>query len=344
MPSALPLAAAAIAGLAAITGAVLVARRYGAAMAAARAAVADGSRVAPLDAGPVEYAEAGSGPALLSIHGAGGGFDQGLAIAAQLVGEGVRVVAPSRFGYLRTPVPAAGDPRAQVDAQVDAQADAHAALLDHLGIDRAIVLGLSAGARSAVAFAVRHPQRVAALILAVPALHAPESPVAVDPTGGSRLAFAVVKAGGDLFWWALRGLAPSLVVRFVGVPPDVLAAADGAERARIAATIAAVAPLSARAEGIRIDSAYVPHDMPVERIAAPTLVITARDDHFNTLPAASRAAAGIRGARLMVFESGGHLLVGRTGEARAATRGFLAAHGLLEEDRTGDASGSSGRT
>ncbi|MCP6151312.1 alpha/beta fold hydrolase, partial [Klebsiella pneumoniae] len=89
---------------------------------------------------------------------------------------------------------------------------------DHLGIDRAIVLGLSAGARSAVAFAVRHPQRVAALILAVPALHAPESPVAADPTGGSRLAFAVVKAGGDFFWWALRGLAPSLVVRFVGVP------------------------------------------------------------------------------------------------------------------------------
>lgn len=337
MPIGLPLAAAAIVGLAAIGAGVLVARRYGAAMASARAAVAGDSRVAALPAGPVEYADAGHGPALLSIHGAGGGFDQGLAIADQLVGAGARVIAPSRFGYLRTPVPAAAD--------ADAQADAHAALLDHLGIERAIVLGLSAGARSAVALAVRHPHRVAALILAVPALHAPESPVAVDPTGGSRLAFAVVKAGGDLFWWALTALAPALVVRFVGVPPHLLAAADDAERTRIAATIAAIAPLSARADGIRIDSAFVPRDMPLERIAAPTLVITARDDHFNTLPAASRAAAGISGARLIVFETGGHLLVGRTAEARAATRGFLAAHGLsVETEGMTDASGSSGRT
>lgn len=325
MPTGLFLTLAALAALA-IAGAV-AARRFRATMDAARAAVARGSRVADLPGGPVEYADAGAGPALLSIHGAGGGFDQGLAIAGQLVGGGVRVVAPSRFGYLRTPVPPVHD--------ADAQADAHAALLDHLGIARATVLGLSAGARSAVALAVRHPDRVAALILAVPALPAPESPVAVDPTRGSRLAFAVVKAGGDAVWWALNRLAPRLVVRFVGVPPDLLATADAAERARIAATIAAIAPLSARADGIRIDSAHAPEDLPLARVAAPTLVITARDDHFNTLPAASRAAAGIGGARLLVFETGGHLLVGRTAQARAATRGFLAEHGVLDAEAEG---------
>ena len=53
-----------------------------------RDAVSRGSLVANLDIGPIEYADSGVGIPLLSIHGAGGGFDQGLALAADLVGEG----------------------------------------------------------------------------------------------------------------------------------------------------------------------------------------------------------------------------------------------------------------
>ena len=54
----------------------------------ARDSASRGSLVANTDAGQIEYAEAGSGFPLLSIHGAGGGFDQGLANAVELVGEG----------------------------------------------------------------------------------------------------------------------------------------------------------------------------------------------------------------------------------------------------------------
>src|SRR6516162_8348118 len=90
----------------------------------ARDAAGRGSRVADTKAGQIEYAERGTGVALLSIHGAGGGFDQGLANAAELVGEGFRVIAPSRFGYLRTEVPE--------DSTPAARADAHAALLSKL--------------------------------------------------------------------------------------------------------------------------------------------------------------------------------------------------------------------
>ncbi|RUV40335.1 alpha/beta hydrolase, partial [Mesorhizobium sp. M5C.F.Ca.IN.020.29.1.1] len=46
-----------------------------------RDAVSRGGVVANLDMGPVEYADSGAGIPLLSIHGAGGGFDQGLANA-----------------------------------------------------------------------------------------------------------------------------------------------------------------------------------------------------------------------------------------------------------------------
>ncbi len=101
----------------------------------AREAATRGSLIAATTAGQIEYAIEGAGIPLLSIHGAGGGFDQGLANAAALAGEGFRVIAPSRFGYLRTPVPE--------DASPAAQAEAHAALLSKLGIPKVVVLGQS---------------------------------------------------------------------------------------------------------------------------------------------------------------------------------------------------------
>src|SRR5690349_16313350 len=134
---------------------------------AARSRVARGSEIAQTACGPIEYAAMGAGPAVLLVHGAGGGFDQLLDMARALAQRGFRVVAPSRFGYLRTPLPA--------DASPAAQADAHACLLDALKIERAAVVGVSAGGPSALQLALRHPHRTAALVLLVPALYAPRS-------------------------------------------------------------------------------------------------------------------------------------------------------------------------
>src|SRR6185503_12072375 len=78
-----------------------------------------------------------------------------------------RVIAMSRFGYLRTPLPA--------DASPAAQADAHACLLDALKISRAAVIGASAGAPSSMQFALRHPDRCSALVLLVPAAYVPRA-------------------------------------------------------------------------------------------------------------------------------------------------------------------------
>lgn len=47
----------------------------------------------------------GDGPALLMIHGTGGGFDQGLTFTEEFVRRGHRVIAPSRFAYLRSDFP-----------------------------------------------------------------------------------------------------------------------------------------------------------------------------------------------------------------------------------------------
>jgi len=289
-------------------------------IARAHAAIVGDALVAQTAAGPVQYSERGAGMPLLSIHGAGGGFDQGLANAVDLVGGGYRIIAPSRFGYLGTPVPAEPSP--------EAQADAHAALLDALGVDRAVVLGISAGARSAIALASRHPERVSLLILIVPASFAPSNPVAIDDNRASELAFWLVNAGADFAWWSIEKLAPSILIRFVGVPPEVVAAAPEAEQQRVQRIVRSIQPLSRRVDGINLDSIPERSAPPLEAIAAPTLIVSARDDLFNTLPASRFVASRIHNSRLEVFETGGHLLVGHQQEVRELVAEFAAAAGV----------------
>ena len=96
------------------------------------------STVIDTSAGVLEFAEAGDGPPLMMIHGTGGGFDQGLLFGAALREHGFRIVAPSRFGYLRSAFPDDASPAHQADVLVE--------LLDQLGIDRLPVVGGSAGA------------------------------------------------------------------------------------------------------------------------------------------------------------------------------------------------------
>ena len=121
------LLAAALATASALLIAVLwVAWRFDGDMQAASAKAAHGSTLVNTPCGAIEYQEAGTGTPLLMVHGSGGGHDQGMAFARKLTQRGIRVIAMSRFGYLRTPMPA--------DSSPAAQAAAHVCLLDTLGI------------------------------------------------------------------------------------------------------------------------------------------------------------------------------------------------------------------
>jgi pimeloyl-ACP methyl ester carboxylesterase len=280
-----------------------------------RAKVLTAGSIAETAAGEVEYAVDGVGEPLLSIHGAGGGYDQGLLIANGLVGDRFRVIAPSRFGYLRTPVPS--------DASPAAQADAHAALLDMLGVDRAIVVGTSAGAPSAMQLALRHPEKVARLILLVPRGYAPGHVVQLDSTPGNQAVLKVVQGGSDFIYWLMLHVTPSVVVRFMGVPPEVMEKADPDERQWAASVMTSVLPLSMRVAGIESDSSTRIEDWPLKQIQAPTLIVTSSDDLFHTQPAAEYAAAHIPRSKLVVYPTGGHLFIGHSADLRLTIAAFL---------------------
>lgn len=95
-------------------------------MARVTAGLDSASRLVSTDFGAVEYGREGAGSAVLVSHGAGGGFDQGLFVGRELIGRNHDVIAPSRFGYLRSGSPSHPFP--------SVQADAYAELLDRLGI------------------------------------------------------------------------------------------------------------------------------------------------------------------------------------------------------------------
>jgi pimeloyl-ACP methyl ester carboxylesterase len=276
-----------------------------------------GSELVCTDFGWVEYGREGHGAPVLVIHGAGGGYDQGLFVGRELFGSGHDLIAPSRFGYLRTDLPEAHGNCVQ--------AEAHAQLLDRLKVGKAVVLGISAGAPSAIELALRHPERVSALILVVPRTYAPGVEVSAEKTAANRPILEMIMQGRDFPFWLATKAAQSRrrLLRFLGVPGDVYDQADPLERDRLDWIARNVLPLSRRVQGLLNDGALKVGPWPLDRIEAPTLVVSAADDLFNTLPAARFTAEHIPGAELMVVATGGHLLAGRTEEIRARIARFL---------------------
>ncbi|MHB8949510.1 MAG: alpha/beta fold hydrolase [Rhodoferax sp.] len=272
-----------------------------------------GSRMVDTRCGPIEVQQAGEGVPLLMIHGSGGGHDQGMSWARPLSQQGVRVIAMSRFGYLRTPRPA--------DASPEAQADAHICLLDALGIGKAAVMGVSAGGPSAMQAAIRHPNRVSALVLVVPITYKPGTVTdSAPPVSDDKNALLLRLLGSDfLFWTALQVGRDPLIRHVLATPPEQVATASDAERARVNDLAERILPVSARAAGLRDDTRLGKRLGPyaLETIRAPTLVVSARDDGFGTYAAAEYTASRIPGAKFVGFDHGGHLLVGHDAEVRA---------------------------
>ncbi len=224
------------------------------------------------------------GTALLLIHGFP--LDSRL-WDAQLRGLApwVRVIAPDLRGSGRSEVPPG-------PYTMDQHADDLAGLLDHLGVRRAIVGGLSMGGYIAFAFWRRYPERVRALILADTKAE-PDSPQA--------------RAGRDAAAARVGEIGPAAYAQ--EMLPRLLAPAS-LENLRVreqTLRILAAQP----AEGI-VAALGGLRDRPDSRptlpgITVPVLVLVGEDDALTPPTDARAMAAAIPRAQTVLVPRAGHL-------------------------------------
>jgi pimeloyl-ACP methyl ester carboxylesterase len=257
----------------------------------------------------------GNGPPILVVHGAGGGYDQGILTARAYGGEGFRWISPSRFGYLRTPLPA--------DASTAAQADAFADLLDALGIERVGILAISGGVPPSLQFAQRYPERTSALVLLSSAPYTPLTAAEQKPPVPIWVYQALFSS--DFPFWFLQKLAPHGLDAIFDVSPASRAALTPEEAAMVASMGDAFQPVTWRIDGLGNEGAAIDPqaNYRLEAIGVPTLVVHAEDDHINPFSYGEYTAAHIRGAQFLPLATGGHLLLGHQAEIRAKANAFL---------------------
>lgn len=280
-----------------------------------------GSEVVKTDCGPIEYARIGNGYPLLVVHGNAGGFDQGLVLANGTVDPEFQVIAVSRFGYLRSSMPA--------EASVAKQADAFACLLDSLDIKKVTVVAYSAGSTSTVQFALRHPERVSALILISP-VGLGKGPIMPKPV------FDIVFRNDFVYWAIITYFGSSVQTAWAGAPNEFTFTDE--EKAEVKTLLTSLLPVSARVNGSLFDiyvstpemlNSSVSKDYSFSNIKIPTLVISAKDDPLALHENARALADRIPNAHLLSISDGGHMLLGHHEEVKLGITQFLRNHVAL---------------
>lgn len=252
----------------------------------------------------------------MMIHGTGGGFDQGLLFAHRLSESGFQIVAPSRFGYLRSSFPDDASPVHQADVLVE--------LLDHLGIDRIAAVGGSAGALTAAEFALRHPDRCSHLALLVPAGNLTDR----DPVEFTWLQAMAVNfvLGSDFWFWALASMAPAQMIRtLLATDPALMKRVMADEKRRAELILDGLMPIGRKANGLRTDAFWTgtPSPTAYQDIAVLTLILSCEDDLFGTAETSRLLAERIPGAKLTIWPEGGHIWLGHDEDMTQEIASFL---------------------
>ena len=194
----------------------------------------------------------------------------------------------------------------------DQMADDVAALLDVLGIRGKVALGgIAVGAAIAVHFAVRYPDRAAALVL-----HGPAVGVDADRRQGTLDRAAAAEAGG------MRAVVKTSLAN--SYPPVVRhdAAVFAAFRARWLGND----PASFAAINRMLAAENIEHELG--RIACPTLLTAGRHDGLRPPSIIEPMAKQVPGGRFLALNSGHFASVQTPGLVAQAMHSFLHAAGL----------------
>jgi pimeloyl-ACP methyl ester carboxylesterase len=243
------------------------------------------------------YRMAGSGPALLLLHGIGDSSDGWEPLMADLATR-FTVIAPDLLGHGRSAKPRA-------DYSVAAYANGMRDLLDVLDVEAATVVGHSLGGGVAAQFAYQYPERCERLILVAsggvgpevhPALRAatvPLAEIALLPLQlpisrlGARIALEVLRRSGS----DLGRDAADLQRVLQGMP-------DGASRGAFARTLRSVVDWRGQVVTMR-DRAYLTAEIPI-------LLIWGAHDAIIPVEHARLAHEAMPTARLEIFAEAGH--------------------------------------
>jgi len=222
----------------------------------------------------IDYQASGAGPAVLLSHGYSATRRMWNAQHAAL-GEQHRVISWSMRGHGETESPA--DP-AQYSA--DLTVGDMRALLGHLGVERAVIGGLSLGGYVSLAFYLAHPEMVRALVIcdSGPGYRSADARAAWNQRAQERA--AALEARG------LEALGKSPEVR------------ESATLHRSAQGLAHAARGMLAQEGSRVIDGLA-------GVAVPTLIIVGDQDQPFLAPC-EYMAKKIPGARLEVIRSAGH--------------------------------------
>jgi pimeloyl-ACP methyl ester carboxylesterase len=233
---------------------------------------------------------AGSGPAVVALHGQPGSAADWAGVVPLLRGH-CTIITPDRLGYGRTGGRATG---------FATNATAVLDLLDRLEVERAVVVGHSWGGGVALAAALRAPQRIAGMVLV--ASVSPLEPVsfldrvlAVPPVGTVAARLAIGAAGRVLSYPSVR----AMVEDRVGTPTTESVAQawrqGGMARSFALEQRALVDELGAFAGSLG-------------DIATPVAVVIGTADRIVAAAAGERLAAALPTSELIRVPGAGHLL------------------------------------
>jgi pimeloyl-ACP methyl ester carboxylesterase len=239
----------------------------------------------------LRYVRAGSGPAVVLIHG--------FASSLYTWKDVLPLLAPDHE-LLALDLPGFGESDQPPDLTFEDLPRAVVGLMDRLGVERAALVGNSMGGGTAALVAARHPERVTALALVDSAgFHRDPS----EHPGVVRLARS-----------SLGPLVAHLPVRRLlleGALRDVLVDDALVTDERVAEYLAPLLrPGACSSIQSLVDSfARRPDDLrqALPEIEAPTLVIWGREDGWIPLDHADRFVETIAGARKVVLDGCGHM-------------------------------------
>ena len=260
---------------------------------------------APINGLNLYYERAGSGLRLLFISGTGSDLRVTPNVFASPLAKAFDLVAYDQRGLGRTDKP-------EVPYSMADYADDAAAILDHLGWDDALVMGVSFGGMVAQELVLRHPSRVRRLVLAC-----------TSPGGAGGASFAFHEIGHLKGEARAKHLIPISDTRrnsaWAEAHPE-----DYATFVAMGATDPFAGEPGRSAGAQRQLEARALHDTwdRLPQIACPVLIAAGLYDGIALPAAQDKMAARIPGAELQWFE-GGHMFMIQDRTAYPAMIGFL---------------------